>query len=91
MKSHLDKYVRFCTEFQIDVFPITEWQLCRYACYYSNFVSSADTVANAVTALKTVNVLAGYPEWENSKLLKWVLKGLKKENKTSCTNDASDT
>lgn len=61
------------------MFPITEWHLCRFAVYYSKFVTSADTVANAITSLRTVNCLAGFPELQNTRLLGWLLKGLRKQ------------
>lgn len=58
--------------------PLTEWNLCRFGQYYSKFVSSADTVKNAVYALKTVHELAGLNPIKISKRLDWFLKGLKK-------------
>lgn len=58
--------------------PMTEWNLCRFGQYYSRFVTSADTVRNALYTLKTVNELAGYMPVPTSKRLDWLVKGLKK-------------
>lgn len=58
---------------------MTEWNLCRFAKYYSRLVTSPDTVSNVVYTLKSVNELMGYGPVQTTKLLKWLLKGLKRE------------
>lgn len=58
---------------------MTEWNLCRFAKYYSRLVRSADTVSNVIYTLKSVNVLMGCGPVHTTKLLVWLLKGLKRE------------
>ena len=78
IKSQYDSYKRFCEYFYLSKFPADSWQLCRFAQYLSNLGRAPGTVANAVSTVRTLQALKGYPTPDLYDVaIKLELKGLK--------------
>ena len=61
IKSQYQSYTRFCNYYFLDEFPANSWQLCHYGQYLSNKGWAPGTVANAISTIRTLQALKGFP------------------------------
>ena len=55
-------YQRFCDLYNLVEMPADEWQLCRYAIFTADRVTSHGTVDNYVSGIRNLQHLAGFSE-----------------------------
>ena len=78
-RSRANIYIRFCQIYRLCPFPVTEWNLIRYARYIANGVTAYDTVKSYLSAVKRFHELGGIEFPEQLHLLKVELMAIKKE------------
>ena len=59
-KSQSNIYFRFCELYRLCPFPVTEWQLVRYARYLTNGLTSYDSVKGYLSMVKRMHELGGF-------------------------------
>ena len=78
-KSVTGIFERYC-EFHGQIpYPVSEWQLIRFARYLGNGVTSFNTIKNYLTIIKRVHEICGYPFPKDIEMLRLQLKALKFE------------
>ena len=78
IRSQAKSYQHFCEKHELQELPADEWQLVRYATHTAEHVTTAKTVNNYVSGVRTIQKLAGYNVPSNySPNLKLVLNGIK--------------
>lgn len=60
LRSQALIYHRFCMFYGLKMFPADEWQLVRFARYLGNSLTSAETVQNYLSGVRTLHRIGGY-------------------------------
>ena len=75
------QYTEFCTIFQLNPFPLTQWQIVRFATYLSLWFKSVQSIKNYVSGICMLNELNGYDKVIRGSLYKNVIRGIRCELK----------
>ena len=77
-RSQAEIYQRFCEDNNLVELPADEWQMCRYAVYTAERVTSHATVKNYVGGVRNLQEMAGYQVVPpTSPNFKTIMQGLK--------------
>ena len=78
-RSRVCMYYKFCQYYELQVFPVDEWQLVRFGRFVANAITSYDTVAGYLSSIKRLHELGSFPFPEKLHLLKLEMMAIKKE------------
>ena len=81
MHTHKKRYKDFCTIFNVKAFPVTQWQLVRYATFLSFYFTSPKSIDNYVASVCTINELTGYGKVVKGILYKKAMAGIRRKLK----------
>lgn len=76
--THSNKYRKFCQLLQIQPFPISEQNLCRYMAFLTFTLTSADSVMNYLSGLRKLHAYARVPMPSFSPYVDTVYAGIKR-------------
>ena len=68
-KTHINTYVTFCIEHELDLFPASVLQTCRYLQYLSEFHETVESSKSYVSGVQSLHQLFGFPPPESSDYL----------------------
>ena len=81
-------YTEFCIIFQLTPFPITQWQIIRFATYLSFWFTLVQSIKNYVSGICMLNELNGFDEVSCGALYGNVIRGIWRELR-ACTKQAA--
>ena len=61
MHTHNKRYLEFCTIFKLTAFPVSQWQLVRFATFLSFHFISPKSIQNYLSSICTIHELNGHP------------------------------
>ena len=79
MHTHSKRYSQFCTTFELNRFPVTQWNLVRFATFLSFHFRSPKAIDNYVASICTINELSGFGKVVKGLHLRKALAGLKRK------------
>ena len=65
--------------FNINPFPVTEWNCVRFAAYLSFWFKSVQSIKNYVSGICIINDINGFPKVVRSTVYKNVIRGLRRQ------------
>ena len=77
-------YNEFCTIFQLNPFPLTHWQIVRFATYLSLWFTSVHSIKNYVSGICMLNELNGFDKVTRGALYRNVIRGIRRELRACC-------
>ena len=75
------RYLGFCTWFELKPFPVTQWQLVRFAIFLSLIFTSVQSIKNYCATICIINELNGFAEVIKGKLYKKIIDGIRRQLK----------
>ena len=79
MVTKRKRYMEFCCIFQLTPFPITQWQIVRFATYLSLWFRSVQSIKNYVSGICMLQELNGFDKVVRGTLYKNVIRGIRRE------------
>ena len=73
------RYLQFCTEFTLTPFPVTQWQLVRFATYLSFFMKSPASIINYTAGVCVINKINGFGKVPKGTLFRKAMTGIKRK------------
>ena len=72
-------YNEFCTIFQLNPFPLTQWHIVRFVTYLSLWFTSVHSIKNYVSGICMLNELNGLDKVTRGALYRNVIRGIQRE------------